>query len=84
MLVLFTGKSRASCRFVHSYGSQPSEVQPRELGADPEGLTKSCIFSGLERWHPIARKRESSEQLCPKTGLAPLTIAAEPSRVASW
>jgi hypothetical protein len=47
MLVLFTRKSRASCRFLHSAGAGPEKVQPWEFVYRPGDGTKSCIFSEL-------------------------------------
>jgi hypothetical protein len=57
MLVLFTGKSRASCRFLHSYAQPP--LRSAALGiylTELEGRPKSCIFSELE-WYARFRAR---------------------------
>jgi hypothetical protein len=49
MLVLFTGKSRASCRFLHSTCADPGKCSLGNLRTGIECRTKSCIFSGLEQ-----------------------------------
>jgi hypothetical protein len=49
MLVLFTGKSRASCRFLHSTCAGPGKCSLGNLRTGIECRTKSCIFSGLEQ-----------------------------------
>ena len=79
MLVLFTGKSRASCRFLHSMRPSPEKCGRANLLTDLEGLTKSCVFSGLEQCARLRARGNLRDPLCPETGLAPLTIGAEPS-----
>jgi hypothetical protein len=49
MLVLFTGKSRASCRFLHSIWGSPEKCRLGNLRIDVEGRAKSCIYSELDQ-----------------------------------
>jgi hypothetical protein len=77
MLVLFMGKSRTSCRFLHSTWAGPHECSLGNPHPELKGGTKSCISSGLEQSSFNRRGVLPETTTFPKLGFSPAYVRCQ-------